>query len=275
VLLVEDNPVNQAVAGSMLARMGLRVTLAENGRDAAEALRDGRFDLVLMDVQMPSMDGLGATRLIRAGEQPRGRHTPIVALTANAMPQERDQCLASGMDDFLPKPFSAAQLHRVLGRWLQEAAAPGPGQAAVPLPASLPARVPAAAAPPVAPSADDTPVLDREALQRIRELGGGKRPQLLCEVVELFRREVPRHLASLQQAWKQRDLQAVSTAAHSLKSTCAHVGAMRLAAACARVEREARAGQDARAAPLVERLPQQWNEVSVELEHALQAVLES
>jgi HPt (histidine-containing phosphotransfer) domain-containing protein len=150
-----------------------------------------------MDVQMPSIDGLKATRLIRAGEQACG----------------------------LP-------------------AAP-------------------------APSLDDTPVLDREALRRIRDLGGDKRPRLLSEVIEIFRREVPRQLAALELAWGRRDLAGVAIAAHSLKSSCAHVGAMRLAAACARIEADLRAGDAERAASLVEGLPRHWDEVGQEMESAL------
>ncbi|HEX4598733.1 MAG TPA: response regulator, partial [Burkholderiaceae bacterium] len=106
VLLVEDNPVNQAVTEGLLQRVGLEVTISADGRAAVEAVCNQAFDLVLMDVQMPVMDGLAATRAIRAQQEPRRLHTPIVALTANAMPQERELCLAAGMDDFLPKPFA-------------------------------------------------------------------------------------------------------------------------------------------------------------------------
>jgi HPt (histidine-containing phosphotransfer) domain-containing protein len=115
-------------------------------------------------------------------------------------------------------------------------------------------------------------VLDREALQRIRELGGGRNPRLLFEVAQIFRREVPRLLATIEQAWAKDDLPSVSTAAHSLKSTCAYVGAMRLSAICARLEREVRGGATARAAPLVERLPQEWIDIRFELDLALEAV---
>ena len=120
VLLAEDHPVNQTLALSMLELLGCQVDLAENGREAAEACAATRFDLVLMDVQMPEVDGLQATAAIRRLEQARGeeRPVPIVALTANAMQSDREQCLEAGMTDYLSKPFTLEELRRVLGQWL-------------------------------------------------------------------------------------------------------------------------------------------------------------
>jgi signal transduction histidine kinase/CheY-like chemotaxis protein len=118
VLLAEDNPVNQAMATAMLEALGCRVRAADNGREAVRALADEAFDLVLMDCQMPEMDGFEATAIIRAHErQSDGRRRPIVALTANAMKGDRERCLAAGMDDFLSKPFRKEQLRAVLERW--------------------------------------------------------------------------------------------------------------------------------------------------------------
>jgi hypothetical protein len=121
VLLVEDNEVNQWVAAAMLENLGCKVHLADNGRKALEALSTGCFDLILMDVQMPVMDGYEATRVIREQETKGcGKHPriPIVALTANAMEVDRQACLEAGMDDFLSKPFTLDSLHGVLDRWL-------------------------------------------------------------------------------------------------------------------------------------------------------------
>ena len=105
ILLAEDNLVNQRVAMSMLGKMGHRITLATNGLEALEQWRQGDFDLILMDVQMPEMTGLQATMQIRR-EEAAGAHVPIVAMTASAMSEERDRCLAAGMDDFISKPVS-------------------------------------------------------------------------------------------------------------------------------------------------------------------------
>ena len=113
VLLVEDNPNNQLVTTSMLESEGYEVSLAGDGVEALTLLRHQRFDAILMDVQMPLMDGLAATRAIRIQERETGEHVLIVALTANAFAEDRDSCLAAGMDDFIAKPVSFADLHRV------------------------------------------------------------------------------------------------------------------------------------------------------------------
>ncbi len=117
VLLVEDNPVNRLVATGMLGRIGCVVETASTGQQAVERFAPGRYDLVLMDCQMPDMDGFEATAAIRAREASGASHTPIVALTANAIEGDRDQCLAAGMDDYLAKPFRLAELRRVVARW--------------------------------------------------------------------------------------------------------------------------------------------------------------
>jgi len=116
VLLVEDNPVNTMVSEGMLTQLGCTVTCVENGLEAVKILETKSFDLVLMDVRMPIMDGLAATKAIRLGEKSSGRHVPIVALTAGALTQERDACLAAGMDDYLVKPFTARALKETLFR---------------------------------------------------------------------------------------------------------------------------------------------------------------
>ncbi|MCB1915778.1 MAG: response regulator [Rhodocyclaceae bacterium] len=116
VLLAEDHPVNQEIARIMLESLGCRVTVAANGRAAVEAFSGGRFDVVLMDCQMPEMDGFEATYRIRAKEQ-AGARTPILALTANAMAGDREQCLAAGMDDYLSKPIQTDELGAALARW--------------------------------------------------------------------------------------------------------------------------------------------------------------
>jgi CheY-like chemotaxis protein len=124
VLLAEDNPVNQEVATSMLENLGCRVTLAVNGAEAVEADEDTAFDVVLMDMQMPEMDGLEAARAIRDRETRTGRRrVPIIALTANAFAKDAEACYAAGMDEFLSKPFTLSQLHARLARWLSKTAA--------------------------------------------------------------------------------------------------------------------------------------------------------
>jgi CheY-like chemotaxis protein len=120
VLLVEDNRINQRLASKLLEDRGYRVTLAENGQLALDALAQARFAAVLMDMQMPVMDGLEATRRIRAREATEARaRTPIIAMTANAMQGDRERCLAAGMDDYISKPINADELFRQLEGWAQ------------------------------------------------------------------------------------------------------------------------------------------------------------
>jgi CheY-like chemotaxis protein len=120
ILVAEDNPVNQQLARAMLKRFGYQADVAGNGQEAVDGVMAVSYDLVLMDCQMPVMDGFEATRIIREREGD-ARHTRIIAVTANAMEGDRERCLAAGMDDYLPKPFRAADLKRVLARWLSPA----------------------------------------------------------------------------------------------------------------------------------------------------------
>lgn len=119
VLLVEDNPVNQLVASGMLTALGATCEIAGNGLEALERLELGNYDLVLMDVEMPLMDGHTATREIRLRERQREiRRVPVIAMTANAMAEDRERCIASGMDDYLAKPHEIGALAAILHRWL-------------------------------------------------------------------------------------------------------------------------------------------------------------
>ena len=118
ILLVEDNKVNQMVASKMLAAMGLTVDLAENGEKALAALAEKRYDLVLMDCQMPVLDGYEATRAFRSQEPQGEKRLPIIAMTAHAMEGDRQKCLEAGMDDYLAKPVKKELLRKVLGQWL-------------------------------------------------------------------------------------------------------------------------------------------------------------
>jgi CheY-like chemotaxis protein len=126
-LIVDDNAVNRQVACTVLRKLGLEVSQAVNGREAVEMAVRTRFDIVFMDLHMPEMDGLEATRAIRAAEAGRGRCTPIVALTASVMQETREQCMAAGMDAFVPKPFARDQIVAVLKQLVRE---PAPQDAA-------------------------------------------------------------------------------------------------------------------------------------------------
>jgi CheY-like chemotaxis protein len=120
ILLAEDNPVNQRVAMHILRKRGFRVVVAQNGREALDAWQRGDIDLILMDVQMPEMDGLAAVEAIRAEEMAIGRRTPVVALTAGAFVEDRERCIAAGMDAYVSKPITAARLYEVIDRLLKD-----------------------------------------------------------------------------------------------------------------------------------------------------------
>jgi CheY-like chemotaxis protein len=123
VLVVEDNPVNQRLASRLLEKRGHRVTVTANGREAVESVEKQTFDLILMDVQMPEMDGFEATAVIRNREKHNGGHVPIIALTAHAMKGDRERCLAEGMDGYLTKPIRSQELDEVLETYLARRAA--------------------------------------------------------------------------------------------------------------------------------------------------------
>jgi len=127
VLVVEDHAVNRLLATRMLKKFGCEVAIAENGRIACERTEQESYDLVFMDCQMPEMDGFEATRTIRSREIKTGRRLPIVALTANAMREDRERCLDAGMDDYIPKPYSASDFERTLSRWCKPQALPAAG----------------------------------------------------------------------------------------------------------------------------------------------------
>jgi PAS domain S-box-containing protein len=229
ILLVEDNPVNQRVARELLQAEGAQVTLASQGREGVDCLLrslvDGPlFDLVLMDLQMPVMDGLQATRLIR--EQPGLQTLPVIAMTANAMAEDRQQCLSVGMNDHLGKPFHIDQLVALVQRWVPQA------RGEVESPAGVADKV---AEPPSA-SDTDLPVLNEaDALQR---LGGDH--ELLDMLCPLLAEELPGVCASWHALVDAGQWEAAADCVHGLKGSAGAVGADRLAAVAAQVERACR-----------------------------------
>jgi CheY-like chemotaxis protein len=136
ILLAEDNPINRKLVVEMLSRAGYPVETVENGRQAVDAVRKSRFRLVLMDVQMPEMDGFEATQAIRTEEGDR-THTPIIAMTAHALKGDRERCLAAGMDDYLSKPLQSRDLFAAIERWGHEAPLPSSDAVAPSAPAPI------------------------------------------------------------------------------------------------------------------------------------------
>jgi len=228
VLLVEDNVINQQVALGILQISGYSVTVVSNGREAVEAHAQGGFDLILMDCHMPEMDGYEATRAIRQREAAAdAKRIPIIALTANAMARDREECLEAGMDDHLSKPFNMLALQELLERWMTRDAAGATHAAA------LAAQATAKAA----------QVLDRAVLEQLSRVRTNGKPELLTRVIKLYVSESPVLIEKLKDAARAGDAARMSSAAHTLKSSSANVGASVLSRYCADVEAHARDGE--------------------------------
>jgi CheY-like chemotaxis protein/HPt (histidine-containing phosphotransfer) domain-containing protein len=238
ILVAEDNPVNQEVAGGVLEMLGCRMVSAPNGEIAVSLFAEEKFDLILMDCEMPVMDGIEATRRIReieATTQPPPdstsphRRIPIVALTAHALNEVRAKCLQAGMNDFLVKPFDEQQLAKTLGRWLEKR-----GTMAV-------------AAPPlsvdVAESGVDeaaVDVIDTAVIDRLRALDRKDRPSRMVRAVTRFVETAPSLVNAICASHAKGDAEALWRAAHSLKSSSAALGAKRLSLASAEIEHGSR-----------------------------------
>jgi CheY-like chemotaxis protein len=231
ILLVEDNPVNQRVAQRLLQKMAAEVTLANNGAEALERIAESVFDAVLMDCQMPVMDGFTATRRIRETERRSGlaKRLPIIALTANVMSADRESCIAAGMDAHLGKPIEPAQLIDCLSRYLR---------------ADI-----------VQPEVD---------LNALHELTGGD-AEFEKELIDTFVSSGDKCLAEILAALCVSDLVTVGNRAHALKGASANIHASGLAAAASSLESAARANSIGEIDGLVRQLTEKLHAVNAEL----------
>jgi len=242
ILLVEDNPVNREVALGMLESLGCKPKAVENGWLAIEALNDSTYDAILMDCQMPVMDGLSATGEIRRREATAARpRVPIVALTANALEGDRERCLAAGMDDFLSKPFAQQQLAAVLKRWLSVRALPEQRDRA---------------------EAARPPLVDVGVLRNISALA---RPALLNSLIDLYLQHSPSLLSAVESAADSQQINVMTEALHTLKSSTANLGGTRLAMAAKECEALVRNGGLGSVGPLVARIRREYQEFCVAL----------
>jgi two-component system, sensor histidine kinase and response regulator len=257
VLLAEDNVINQQVAQAMLANLGFSVEIANNGEEALARLQTQAFDIVLMDCHMPVMDGYQATAALRQHELTGDRRLPVVALTANAMLGDREQCIAVGMDDYLAKPYTRAQLEQVLNRWLP------PQVAEV-------AAEPVATAEATAPTAaHTTPALDRTVLEQYRELDPDGSLSLAAEIGQIFLESSDAIFDRMVSAQASSDAESMKQAAHSLKSSCANIGGMTLAQHLNEIESLAKAGRMDETAPLMQQISLEFDQIKLELREFL------
>jgi CheY-like chemotaxis protein/HPt (histidine-containing phosphotransfer) domain-containing protein len=260
VLLAEDNPVNQVVAVSMLEILGCVYELAETGKQVLMALDSGEFDIILMDCQMPEMDGFEATAEIRRLEQDKqGNRIPVVAVTANAMEGDREQCIAAGMDDYLSKPFTQSQLAEMLQQWCADCSPDAPGQ----LPVDEGEQGSTAYE---ADEAQGEAVINSAALDNIRQLQRSDKPDLLEKIVSIYMNDSPGLLNALREALEQGDAQQVRMHAHRFKSGSANLGALRLAALCKRLEDMGSNNELEGALTLLNRVENEFRAVSVALQ---------
>ncbi|PWF42252.1 EAL domain-containing protein [Massilia glaciei] len=246
VLVVEDNRTNQMVAAGMLTMSGCECEFASNGREALEATRHRQFDLILMDCCMPEMDGYEATAHLRAREAGGGRRTPVIAMTANTQPGDAARCLEAGMDDYLPKPITLAELRNKLDSWL-----PGADQAH-----TLHGHE---------RGGDDDNPLDLAVLVKLREILGASLPQAVSPFLE----DTPQYLLELEAAVHGGDLENARAKAHVIKGSAGNLGATRLAQLAKEAEEHATAGALALAAPLLPRLRVAYNAVAAALASAV------
>jgi len=258
VLVAEDNAVNQKVAAKMLGRLGYRADVVANGLEAVEALSRVSYAAVLMDVQMPEMDGYEATAEIRrreregagAGGAAGGRRTPIIAMTANAMAGDRERALDAGMDDHIPKPVKIEQLEAALRAWVAE---PGGKEAAEDGSGGYVGREPREA--PVDPS----------VLAGLRELQDDDEPDLVEELIELFVAGVPPQLEALRKAVEAGDGATIARTAHNLKGSSGNMGAVRMQAIGAQLEEAGGSGELGGASVLISQLENEFERVRVAL----------
>jgi PAS domain S-box-containing protein len=246
VLVVDDHEVNCTIAKLLLKKLGYKADTAGDGRQALNAVKRKRYDIVFMDVQMPEPDGFEATRAIR--DRLGDERPVIVAMTADAMEGDREACLAAGMDDYVSKPLAAATLQNVLERWGGMAA-----ERAVA----------------VSPGLKSKNVGDRRSVavidwSRLREIGefDDERGSMIHRLIQSFVSEGKMRTAAIRNAALRRDSTALASAAHALKGAALNVGAAQLAVACGSIESRAREGRTAGFAPLIAALTRRFNEAS-------------
>ncbi len=245
ILVVEDNTSNQLVAVGILRLLGYRADVASDGAEALDALRRTDFDAILMDCQMPEMDGFTATGEIRRSEG-AGRHTPIIAMTAGASDSDRERCLAAGMDDFLSKPVKPRDIGNALARWV------GSGHHAAAPPAAAPAVV--------------RPVLDHDLIAELRQLTPDG--SLLAQLVDTFLDTGPDHVAELMASVAEGDPVKVRQSAHRLRGESAALGAVEVARLCGALEELAAGGRLDTAPALARAIESAYDRAAVELRDA-------
>jgi CheY-like chemotaxis protein len=248
ILVAEDNSINLKLALRMLQKLGCRADGVANGREALEALRQIPYDLVFMDSQMPEMDGLEATSEIRRMEGTK-KHTPVIAFTANAWREDRERCIAAGMDDHLAKPVKENDLAGMIDKWSSRAWM-----------TSAHDRQTFAAA------HGDQDMLDMERLNDLMVLEDGDDTGWFAECVRTFVNETALGMARMRQAVDRGDLKSLAGIAHEYKGTCANIGANAMEKLCRELELASKKGALNEAAEITQQLTREFDRARVALE---------
>lgn len=263
ILLAEDNPVNQEVAMRTLEKIGYRADLVQNGLEALEALRRQPYDVVLMDIEMPQMDGLTATQRIREEWQNRPEPAPkIIAITAYAMEGDRQKCFAAGMDGYITKPFRI----KALASALEQVQSGGtPTDSGVPMQSTFVSDHLFGSNPPPSRGKESKTVLDRQILDSLRDMAGPKAEAMLSLIIGNYLEDAPERLQEIREAVAQGDPEGLRQAAHSMRSSSANLGALTLANLFKELENLGRAGTTTNAQTLL-------NQAEKEYENAIEAL---
>jgi two-component system, sensor histidine kinase and response regulator len=226
ILVVEDNPVSQKVAQLQLEKMGYTVDVVGSGAEALMAVSQTHYGVILMDCQMPQMDGYRTTQEIRKAEGP-AMHTPIVAMTAHALAGDKEKCLAAGMDDYLSKPVKLDELARALSKWDLS--------------------------------------LDPAAVNNLRDMGGDESVHLVGDVIDRFLMDTPERLGAIRKAMAEGNANDMEHAAHSLKGSSAHMGAKAMMILCEDLEAKGKRGELSDLGDLVAELEQEFERAKAAL----------
>jgi CheY-like chemotaxis protein/HPt (histidine-containing phosphotransfer) domain-containing protein len=247
ILLAEDNPANQKLTIMQLQKLGYKVQAVNSGVEVLEAVTHGTFCLILMDCQMPDVDGFEATRRIRQAELGSGQHLPIIAMTANDMSQDWQECLAAGMDDYLPKPVNLKMLQDKIAHWLAlvKQSLPNAQHSTI---ESAPAE------------------LDAKAIKNLRRLAGSYEPGFLTSLIDDYLVNADSLLHAMRIAVSVHDVYTVNRTAHTLKSSSANYGATKLSVLCRELEIYARLGRLDGAEERLQRIEAEFARVKVALE---------
>ncbi|MEB3311530.1 MAG: response regulator [Snowella sp.] len=261
ILLAEDNTINQQVAVLLLKKFGYRADVVSNGEEVLQALEQADYDVILMDVEMPEMDGLTATGLIRQ-QKPDPMRPWIIAVTAYSMLGDRERCLELGMNDYISKPIRINELQESLHRATQELdiSIPEEGNSETINPPQSPHS------PPTEPATPQTPILDQKVLASIRQLGGSQGNMVLQGIIQEYLTTTPTLLTQIEQAIAQGDANRLRMSVHSLGSSSANLGAIAFAKHCKILENLARAEDLSTAPQHWETLRQEYETVKVALE---------